>query len=103
MMWVQWEDEDGIDLVDGYVLLHELDRVFNREELEQFHCLKFVYSYDDTIFNYLQRADLPKELDVVEGFDLSETQRQDLAGLRKFIAQIKPELQMTALLKFYGE
>lgn len=103
MMWVKWEDEDGNDLLGLDLNLQELDRVFNRDELRSFSCLKYIDSYDDSVFNWMQCEELMKELEVIEAFSSTEIERKELIELKKFISGLSPAAQKRALLKFYGE
>ena len=103
MMWVKWETEGGGDLLGRSFTLDVLDRVFMRDELKAFSCLKYIDSYDDTSYNHLQMAEVIKELAIVEELDLSETERQELLGLYEFIACLDGKLRNSSFLKFYGE
>lgn len=83
---------------DGDDLLHEL---LPKPSDEDFHCLRFVDWYGDTVFNRAQAERVLVELDLLQRGAKTEAAKQLLGRIEELARQCRDGVHL--YLKFYGD
>lgn len=95
------ETEDGEPLGTVEDPTNVLHRVLPDAGDPRYQCLSSIDWYGDTIFNYLQAAQLLREWDMLESRQRDPEAERVLAGIRKLAERLREERHV--YLKFYGD